>query len=296
MLYKVNIFGMPYRSVRTINLRQTEKNRRFSALNLGIGYFLDRLIKNTSDPSQYLQREKFPAKGSGKTPGHSLPDFDIEAYGLDIFKSLMAIYGINPYTLKAHVCQGELKEIVNPSNSGSLLYLSADSTFLIKTVRDYDAKFIEQKFLNEYHDYVQRSPATFISKLFGSFGYIPYLSQQRDISIDSFTLRFAIFSNFIPTQIEIHEKYDLKGSSYRRDANAIEKMKSSATFKDNDFREIHPQGFLLPKSVYYHLKEVLTRDVDFLEKLNIMDYSLLLSKINFMFLKCLSLYFKNSCS
>jgi 1-phosphatidylinositol-4-phosphate 5-kinase len=211
------------------------------------------------------------------TPKHTVPDFDIEAYGLEIFKGLMDIYGIDPYTLKVHICQGELKEIVNPSNSGSLLYLTSDSTFLIKTVRDYDAKFIEQKFLNEYYNYVKHTPGTFISKLFGSFGYIPYLSQQKGITVDSFTLRFAIFSNFIPPKLEIHEKYDLKGSSYGRDANATEKMKTSATFKDNDFREIHPKGLTLPKSVYYHLKEVLTRDVEFLEKLNIMDYSILLS-------------------
>jgi 1-phosphatidylinositol-4-phosphate 5-kinase len=211
------------------------------------------------------------------TPTHSLPDFDIEAYGLDIFNGLMNIYGIDPQTLKAHISQGELKEIVNPASSGSLLYLTSDSTFIIKTVRDYDAKFMEQKFLNEYYNYVKKTPATFIAKLFGSFGYIPYLSQQSGITVDSFTLRFAIFSNFIPTNLAIHEKYDLKGSSYKRDANAQEKMKASATFKDNDFREIHPNGFTLPKSVYYHLKEVLTRDVEFLEKLNIMDYSLLLS-------------------
>jgi 1-phosphatidylinositol-4-phosphate 5-kinase len=191
----------------------------------------------------------------------------------------MEIYGIDPHALKSHVCEGELKEIVNPSSSGSLLYLTSDSTFLIKTVRDYDAKFIEQKFLNEYYNYVKNTPGTFISKLFGSFGYIPYISKEKGITVESFTLRFAVFSNFIPTNIEIHEKYDLKGSSYKRDANAPEKLKSSATFKDNDFREIHPNGLKLPKSVYHHLKEVLTRDVEFLEKLNIMDYSLLLSKI-----------------
>jgi 1-phosphatidylinositol-4-phosphate 5-kinase len=142
---------------------------------------------------------------------------------------------------------------------------------------------MQQKFLNEYFNYVKHTPATFIAKLFGSFGYIPYLSQQTGITVDSFTLRFAIFSNFIPSNIQIHEKYDLKGSSYKRDANAQEKLKSSATFKDNDFREIHPNGLKLPKSVYYHLKEVLTRDVEFLEKLNIMDYSLLLSTIEIYF-------------
>ncbi|CAF1257691.1 unnamed protein product [Adineta steineri] len=250
------------------------------ALQIGIGHFLDCQIAKTAHTSEYIQRAKFPAGGSHETRPHSLPDFDIEAYGLDIFCTLMDIYGIDPLTLKEHVCQGELKEIVNPSNSGSLLYLTSDSTFIIKTVRDYDAKFIEQKFLNEYLNYVKRTPGTFISKLFGSFGYIPYLSEQNKITVDSFTLRFAIFQNFIPTKIEIHEKYDLKGSSYGRDANAEEKMKTSATFKDNDFREIHPKGLKLPKSVYYHLKEVLTRDVEFLEKLNIMDYSLLLTVHN----------------
>jgi len=219
-----------------------------------------------------------------------LPDFDIEAYGLDTFIALMNIYGINADTLRRHICEGELKEIVNPSSSGSLIYLTSDSTYLIKTARDYDAKFIQQKFLGEYYEYVRQTPGTFLAKLFGVYGYIPYISQQRGITIDSFTLRFAIFSNLIPINIDIHEKYDLKGSSYKRDANFSERIKSSATFKDNDFRDIHPQGLKIPKHIYYHLREILTRDVEFLEKLNIMDYSLLLSKINF-FLKLFKLLF-----
>jgi len=198
----------------------------------------------------------------------------------------MNIYGINPDTLRRYIRQGELKEIINPSSSGSLLYLTSDSTYLIKTVRDYDAKFIQQKFLQEYFQYVRQTPGTFLAKLFGVYGYIPYISQQRGITVDSFTLRFAIFSNLIPTNIDIHEKYDLKGSSYKRDANFNERIKSSATFKDNDFREINPQGLKIPKKIFYHLKEILLRDVEFLEKLNIMDYSLLLSKTkekNFFF-------------
>jgi 1-phosphatidylinositol-4-phosphate 5-kinase len=190
----------------------------------------------------------------------------------------MTIYGINPDTLRRHICEGELKEIMNPSSSGSLLYLTSDSTYLVKTVRDYDAKFIQQKFLQEYYQYIRQTPGTFLAKLLGVYGYIPYISPQRGITVDSFTLRFAIFSNIIPTNLDIHEKYDLKGSSYKRDANFNERIKSSATFKDNDFRDLHPKGLKIPRNIYLHLKEVLTRDVDFLEKLNIMDYSLLLSK------------------
>ena len=149
-----------------------------------------------------------------------------------------------------------------------------------------------KNFFNEYFQYVKQTPGTFLAKLFGVYGYIPYISQQRGITVDSFTLRFAIFSNLIPTNIDIHEKYDLKGSSYKRDANFNERIKSSATFKDNDFREIHPQGLKIPKNIFYHLKEILTRDVEFLEKLNIMDYSLLLSKMK-IFLFLLLLFFFN---
>ena len=86
-------------------------------------------------------------------------------------------------------------------------------------------------------------------------------------------------NNLIPSNVQMHEKYDLKGSSYKRDANFSERIKSSATFKDNDFREINPQGLKIPKNIFNNLKEILLRDVDFLEKLNIMDYSLLLSNI-----------------
>ncbi|CAF3177043.1 unnamed protein product [Rotaria sp. Silwood2] len=246
------------------------------ALQIGIGYFLAQDDRKSSESSTYTQREKFPAIG-GLTAPHFLSDFDFEAYGLNTFSDLMHIYGINFDTLKRHICEGELKEIVNPSSSGSLLYLTSKSTYLIKTARDYDAKFIEQKFLHAYFEHVKQRPETFLAKLFGVYGYIPYISPQRGITVDSFTLRFVIFSNIIPTNIDIHEKYDLKGSSYKRDANFTERMKKSATLKDNDFRDIHPHGLKIPKNIYYHLKNILTCDVEFLEKLNIMDYSLLLT-------------------
>ena len=250
---------------------------------LGIGYFLEQRARKLPSASTYVQREKFPAAG-GVSPPHALPDFDIEAYGLDTFCALLNIYGIDSETLRRHICQGELKEIVNPSSSGSLLYITSDSTYLVKTARDYDAKFIQQKFLQAYYEYVSQTPGTFLAKLFGVYGYIPYISQHMGITVDSFALRFAIFSNVIPTNIDIHEKYDLKGSSYKRDANFNERIKSSATWKDNDFRDLNPQGLKIPKHIYHHLKDILTRDVAFLEKLNIMDYSLLLSRRSVVFI------------
>ena len=250
---------------------------------IGIGHFLDQIPRHSYVPSKSTRREKFPATG-GVTPPHSLPDFDFEAYELDIFSVLMARYGVNPDALKRQICHGELKEVVNPSSSGSLIYLTSNSAYLIKTARDYDTRFIQRKFLHAYSEHVKRRPSTYLAKLLGAYGYIPYLCQKRGITADSFTVRFVIFSNIIPTNIDIHEKYDLKGSSYKRDANFNERIKSSATFRDNDFRRMHPHGLKIPIDIYYHLKTTLTQDVEFLEKLNIMDYSLLLSKHDFILL------------
>ncbi|CAF1626480.1 unnamed protein product, partial [Didymodactylos carnosus] len=199
-----------------------------NALQMGIGYYLDQKIEQNPNQkslihtrptydTEHVERLKFPAIGGGEknTPPHSYPDFDCEAYALNAFFCLMNIYGIDPEILRDSIIgSGELREIANPAKSGSLLYLTADKEFIIKTVRDYEAKFIQQKFLSAYVDYVRKRPGTFITKLFGLYGYIPYIPKEKlGLSVETFTLRFAVFSNFIPSQLEIHEKYDLKGST-----------------------------------------------------------------------------------
>ena len=52
-------------------------------------------------------------------------------------------------------------------------------------------------------------------------------------------------NNLIPSHVQMHEKYDLKGSTYKRRANSAERRKESPTWKDLDFMERHPDGLLL---------------------------------------------------
>lgn len=54
------------------------------------------------------------------------------------------------------------------------------------------------------------------------------------------TIRICIMNNILPSNIKYHEKYDLKGSMYKRQASNKERMKSSPTLKDLDFLEEHP--------------------------------------------------------
>ena len=67
-------------------------------------------------------------------------------------------------------------------------------------------------------------------------------------------------NNILPSDLPIHEKYDLKGSTYKRKASSQERSKSSPTFKDLDFLEIHPDGIILDERHYDNIISSLKRD------------------------------------
>ena len=54
-------------------------------------------------------------------------------------------------------------------------------------------------------------------------------------------IRIVVMNNLLPSSIRYHEKYDLKGSTYKRKASGRELTKKSPTFKDLDFAERHEE-------------------------------------------------------
>lgn len=87
-------------------------------------------------------------------------------------------------------------------------------------------------------------------------------------------------NNLLPTFIQLHQKYDLKGSTYKRKAGKYEQDKESPTFKDLDFTEHHPEGIFLEAETYNALMKTIQRDCRVLESFKIMDYSLLMGVHN----------------
>lgn len=66
--------------------------------------------------------------------------------------------------------------------------------------------------------------------------------------------------NLLPSSIKIHQKYDLKGSTYKRKAAKVERSKPCPTYKDLDFKDHHPEGILLETETYNALIKTIQRD------------------------------------
>ena len=96
------------------------------------------------------------------------------------------------------------------------------------------------------------------------------------ISVNTKNVRIVVMNNLLPSQMEIHHKFDLKGSTLNRKASKKERKKMSPTFKDLDFLEMYPDGLYLQSELHDKLLNTIERDCRVLQSLEIMDYSLLL--------------------
>ena len=96
-----------------------------------------------------------------------------------------------------------------------------------------------------------------------AFGYQRSWACVHSISViqcSGKNIRFIVMNNLLPSSIKMHEKYDLKGSTYKRKASRQERSKSSPTLKDLDFRELHVKGLLLEEETLSALLKTMDRD------------------------------------
>lgn len=67
-------------------------------------------------------------------------------------------------------------------------------------------------------------------------------------------------NNLLPNSIKMHEKFDLKGSTYKRFASPAERAKNSPTLKDLDFNEEYTTPIILDSSTYAVITDIIHRD------------------------------------
>ncbi|KAL5998242.1 Phosphatidylinositol 4-phosphate 5-kinase 7 [Asimina triloba] len=128
---------------------------------------------------------------------------------------------------------GGLRELSSPGKSGSIFYLSQDERFVIKTLRKSELKIL-LRMLPNYYSHVGTYENTLITKFFGL---------HRITLRGGKKVRFVVMGNMFCTELRIHRRYDLKGSSQGRSTNNRE-IDECTTLKDLDLSYV----FYLEKS------------------------------------------------
>lgn len=80
------------------------------------------------------------------------------------------------------------------------------------------------------------------------------------VHIGGKNIRLVVMNNLLPTSVPIHLKYDLKGSTYRRQASRDECTRPLPTYKDLDFMRDLPDGLLMEAGHYDVLKSTIHED------------------------------------
>lgn len=158
-----------------------------------------------------------------------------------------------------------LSELGSPGKSGSFFYFSRDYRFIIKTIHHAEHKFL-RRILKRYHEHVKSNPHTLLSRFYGL--HRVKLPHGRKI-------HFVIMNNLMPPHRDVHETYDLKGSTVSREyPEEKAKVNPRAVLKDINWLNRGRVLELGPEKQSLFLEQ-LKNDTAFMQELGIMDYSLL---------------------
>jgi 1-phosphatidylinositol-4-phosphate 5-kinase len=208
----------------------------------------------------------FDITGNELTPSAKY-DFKFKDYAPWVFRHLRGIFKLDPADyLVSLTSKYILSELGSPGKSGSFFYFSRDYKYIIKTIHHAEHKFL-RKILKDYYNHVQENPNTLLSQFYGLHRVkIPYGRK----------IHFVVMNNLFPPHRDIHRTFDLKGSTIGRDFREEDLEKNPrATLKDLNWlrRDLHLELGPTKKNAFI---EQMRKDVKLMQKLHIMDYSMLI--------------------
>ncbi|KAI0195197.1 hypothetical protein EV127DRAFT_181424 [Xylaria flabelliformis] len=212
------------------------------------------------------QKSTFDIAGNELVPSAKY-DFKFKDYAPWVFRHLRALFRLDPADyLMSLTGKYILSELGSPGKSGSFFYFSRDYKYIIKTIHHAEHKFL-RKILKDYYNHVIDNPNTLLSQFYGLHRVkMPYGKK----------IHFVVMNNLFPPHRDIHTTFDLKGSTIGRDYKEEDLEKNPrATLKDLNWlrRKRHLELGLQKRQLFL---QQLRNDVKLLQKLKIMDYSLLI--------------------
>lgn len=214
----------------------------------------------TMDDFMRVEKRSFP--GSSKLQ-HA---FKFKDYSPDIFRQIRRRFCIDSADYMVTLC-GDFNyiEFLSNSKSGQFFFYSHDGRFMIKTQTKDESKFL-RRILPHYYKFVMENPNTLITRFYGMHRVKMHHLRRK--------MHFIIMASVFDTPLEIHTRFDLKGSKVGRYATPKERA-ANGVLKDMDLLE---SGFRLQMGAERRamLLVQIRRDVEFLKRMKIMDYSMLI--------------------
>ncbi|KAH9640792.1 hypothetical protein HF086_001953 [Spodoptera exigua] len=177
--------------------------------------------------------------------------FKVKEYCPLVFRNLRERFGIDDLDYKESLTRSQPIPDDSSGKSGAKFYQSYDRLFILKTLTSEEVERMHS-FLKHYHPYiVERHGKTLLPQ---------YLGMYR-LTVDGIEHYLVATRNVFSNHLNIHRKYDLKGSTVDREASEKELEKDLPTLKDNDFIK---QGVRIDigDAAKEKLLETLTADVE----------------------------------
>ncbi|KAF4130287.1 Phosphatidylinositol-4-phosphate 5-Kinase [Phytophthora infestans] len=182
------------------------------------------------------------------------------------------------------------KERLSEGASGAFMFFSHDQQLIVKSMSDEESVFL-RSIAAEYASFLLTNPDSLLTRFYGCHA----------IRLYGNTFNFVVMANLFSTEKVIHRRYDIKGSWVNRSAKHPSKGKRvtcrhcnakyvfgstdaencrarvgrhepNVILKDNDLTA----KVRLDAKVAEELYDQVVKDANFLSRLGIMDYSLLL--------------------
>ena len=158
----------------------------------------------------------------------------------------------------------EIKQTFSEGRSGAFFFFTPDNRYIIKTLTKEEAQLLIDT-LGHYVEYMKKhGEHTFLTKYFG----------LHSVKLYSKVIYFMVSGNVFPADKglaeKIKERYDIKGSWIDRHTNRH--LFENKLMKDEDLHRNLQLDPITSNTIHTQLK----KDTAFLQKQNIMDYSLLL--------------------
>ncbi|KAJ4956092.1 hypothetical protein NE237_012875 [Protea cynaroides] len=196
-------------------------------------------------------------------PPDTVTNFEWKDYCPAVFRQLQDLDNINYAGYMLSVCRYEtIREIVSSGKNGCPFYLSDDNRFVVKTLHKSEIKaFLAM--LPNYYRHVKKFRGTLLTKFYGLHAVRPVGGPK---------VYFIIMRNIFQSDLCIHRRFDLKGSSHGRSIRSNTLIGESTTLKDLDLDFCFYVDPLTRHRVFTQIKH----DCEFLEVEGVMNYSLLL--------------------